>query len=71
MKKYSDSNEAIFSISVEDLQHQAINITGRKLTDKELHIAVKGINVVSTRFLKLQLKKQQSHRKKNCSRIFS
>jgi len=44
MKKYSDSNEAIFSISVEDLQHQAINITGRMLTDKELHIAVKGIN---------------------------
>jgi len=26
------------------LQHQALNIIGRKLIDKELHIAVKGIN---------------------------
>ena len=39
-----NSREAISSISVEDLQHQALNIIGRKLIDKELHIAVKGIN---------------------------
>ncbi len=44
MKKYSYGNEAIFSISVEDLQHEALNVTGRKLTDKELRVAVKGIN---------------------------
>jgi hypothetical protein len=44
MKKYSDGNEAVFAISVGDLQHEALNVMGRKLTDKELHVAIKGIN---------------------------
>lgn len=44
MKKYCDGNEAIFTISVEDLQQEALNVARRKLTDKELRVAVKGIN---------------------------
>lgn len=44
MKKYCDGNEAIFTISVEDLQQEALNVTGGKLTDKELRVAVKGVN---------------------------
>lgn len=44
MKKSCDGSEAIFTISVEDLQQEALNVTGRKLTDKELRVAVKGIN---------------------------
>ena len=37
------NNEIIFSIAVEDLQNEAINQVGRKLTDNELYIAKKGI----------------------------
>jgi hypothetical protein len=44
MKKHCDGNKAIFAISVEDLQQEALNVTGKKLTDKELRVAVKGIN---------------------------
>ncbi|MBI4845133.1 MAG: hypothetical protein HY810_01445 [Candidatus Omnitrophica bacterium] len=39
-----NSREEVFSISIEDLQQEALNVTGRKLTDKELRVAVKGIN---------------------------
>ena len=42
MKKHCD--DAIFLISREDLQQEAFNVAGRALTDKELHVAVKGIN---------------------------
>jgi len=37
------NNEIIFSIAVEDLQNEAINQVGRKLTDNELYTAKKGI----------------------------
>ena len=37
------NNEIIFSITVEDLQDEAVNRIGRKLTDNELCIAKKGI----------------------------
>lgn len=37
-------SDAIFLISREDLQQEAFNLVGRKLTDKELRVAVKGIN---------------------------
>ena len=36
-------NEIIFSVTVENLQNEATNRIGRKLTDDELHTAVKGI----------------------------
>ncbi len=39
-----NSKEKVFSISIEDLQQEALNVTGKKLTDKELRVAVKGIN---------------------------
>lgn len=37
------NNEIIFSVTAEDLQNEAVNRVGRKLTDDELHIAKKGI----------------------------
>ena len=37
------NNEIIFSIAVEDLQNEAINQVGRKLTDNELYTAKQGI----------------------------
>lgn len=42
MKKHYDNN--IFLISREDLKQEAFNLVGRTLTDKELRVAVKGIN---------------------------
>lgn len=36
--------EKVFAISIEDLQHEALNVIGKRLTDKELRVAVKGIN---------------------------
>jgi hypothetical protein len=39
----SNKNEIIFSVTVEELQSEAINQIGRKLTDKELRTAKKGI----------------------------
>lgn len=38
-KKY----EIIFSVTVDDLQNEAVYRIGRKLTEEELHIAKKGI----------------------------
>lgn len=37
------SDEIIFSVTVKDLQNEAVNRIGRKLTDDELHTARKGI----------------------------
>lgn len=39
-----NSREKVFSISIDDLQREALNVIGKKLTDKELRVAVKGIN---------------------------
>jgi len=36
-------NEIIFSVTIKDLQNEAINRIGRKLTEYELHTAKKGI----------------------------
>lgn len=37
------NNEIIYPITVEDLQNEAVNRIGRKLTDDELYTAKKGI----------------------------
>jgi hypothetical protein len=37
------NNEIIFSVTVEDLQNEAIGRVGRKLADKELHTAKEGV----------------------------
>ncbi len=37
------NNKIIFSVTVEELQNEAVNRVGRKLTDDELYIAKKGI----------------------------
>lgn len=33
----------VFAITVKELQNETINRIGRKLTDKELHTAIKGV----------------------------
>ena len=43
MSTHKQDNEIIFSVTVEDLQNEAINRIGRKLTEYELHTAKKGI----------------------------
>ena len=43
MSNDKQNNEIIFSITVEELQNEAINRIGRKLTDDELYTASKGI----------------------------
>lgn len=37
------NNEIIFSVTVEDLQNEAMKRIGRRLSDNELHTAKKGI----------------------------
>ncbi len=39
----NDNEKALFAVTVEDLQNEAINRIGRKLTDGELYTAQKGI----------------------------
>lgn len=39
----NQNNKVIFSITVGDLQHEAINEIDRKLTDNELYTAKKGV----------------------------
>lgn len=39
----NQSNKIIFSVTVKDLQNEAVNRIGRKLTYVELHTAKKGI----------------------------
>jgi len=36
-------NNIIFSITVDELQNEAVRLIGRKLTDQELYTAQKGI----------------------------
>lgn len=43
MSNDKQNNEIIFSVTIEDLQNEAVNRVGRKLTDDELHTAKKGI----------------------------
>jgi len=43
MNNNQNDNKIIFSITVEELQNEAINRIGRKLTDDELYTASKGI----------------------------
>ena len=38
-----NQNSIIFSITIEELQNEAIRLIGRKLTDEELYSARKGI----------------------------
>lgn len=37
------NNETIFSVTVEELQNEAVSRIGRKLTDEELCVASKGV----------------------------
>lgn len=37
------NDEIIFSVTVEELQNEAVSRIGRKLTDEELYTAAKGI----------------------------
>ena len=38
-----NTKETIFSITVKDLQSEAVRLIGRELTDEEMRIAIKGI----------------------------
>ncbi len=38
------NKKIIFSVTIEDLQNEAVNRIGRPLADSELHIASKGID---------------------------
>lgn len=41
--KQNDDNKIVFSVTIGELQQEALRRIGRKLTDKELHTAIKGI----------------------------
>jgi hypothetical protein len=42
--KYEQNYEAIYLITVEDLQSEAIRLINRKLTEDELDLAIKGVD---------------------------
>ena len=39
----SEKDKLVFSITLEDLQYEALEKIGRTLTDEEVHIAKKGL----------------------------
>ena len=39
----SERDEVLFSVTVGELQDEAVNLVGRKMTDDELYTAKKGI----------------------------
>lgn len=41
--KQNGDNKIVFSITIGELQQEATHRMGRKLTDKELHTAINGI----------------------------
>jgi hypothetical protein len=43
MNNNQNDNKIVFSITVEELQQEAMRQIGRKLNDKELYTAAKGI----------------------------
>lgn len=43
MKKNKKDEEIIFSVTVGELQQEAIRLIGRSLTNEELYVALKGI----------------------------
>ncbi len=43
MNKNQNDNKIVFSITIEDLQQEALRRIGRKLNDKELYTAIKGV----------------------------
>lgn len=45
MNNNKQKNQILFSVTVEELQDEAVNRIGRKLTDEELYTAQKGINL--------------------------
>jgi len=43
MRRYPQDDQEIFTVTIDNLQNEAINRIGRKLTDDELYTAKKGI----------------------------
>jgi hypothetical protein len=44
MNNEQDNEKIAFSVTVGDIQQESIRLIGRKLTDEELHTAMKGID---------------------------
>jgi len=43
MRRYPQDDQEIFTVTIDNLQNEAVNRIGRKLTDDELYTAKKGI----------------------------